>query len=222
MARGRRFLGQLVFVVAVMAAAFVGGKLGLISTPDARASHDFSDVPDDAFYHDFVQFLVDNGITAGCGPDLFCGAQAVTRGQMAVFLKKLSDLIDHRVSALMAAAAEHDHGDLYYTKAQIDQKTMFAVVNANGSLRRGTAGTTSALFTGGTLPGDYAVSFPRSVAECAWVASVTATEDGLNPDRGQVGVTVLLPSSPNTVYIQGQNSAGAETEVPFTLIVSCP
>ena len=44
-----------------------------------------------AFYHDFVQFLVDNGITAGCGPGQFCGEQAVTRGQTAVFLKRLFD-----------------------------------------------------------------------------------------------------------------------------------
>jgi hypothetical protein len=221
MARGRRFLGQVAFVLAVMAAAFVGAKLGLLTTRDARASHNFSDVPDSAFYHDFVQFLVDNGITAGCGPGLFCGEQAVTRGQTAVFLKKLSDLVDQRVNALIAPATDHHHDNRYYTTAQIDQKTMFAVVDADGSLRRGTAGTTSALFTDGMLPGDYAVTFPRSIAECAWVASVTATADGLNPARGQIGVTVLT-SSPDTVYIQGQNSAGVEMEAPFTLIVSCP
>jgi hypothetical protein len=50
-------------------------------------------VPPGAFYHDFVQFLVDNGITAGCGPGLFCGEQVVTRGQTAVFLKKLFDVV---------------------------------------------------------------------------------------------------------------------------------
>ena len=74
MARGRRLLGQLVLVLAVMAAAFVGAKLGLLGTREAGASHNFSDVPDSAFYHDFVQFLVDDGITSGCGaPPLFCG-----------------------------------------------------------------------------------------------------------------------------------------------------
>ena len=87
-------LGQLVFVLAVMAAAFVGAKLGLLTTRDARASHNFTDVPDSAFYHDFVQFLVDNAITAGCSPGLFCGEQSVTRGQAAVFLKKLVDTFE--------------------------------------------------------------------------------------------------------------------------------
>jgi hypothetical protein len=93
MARGRRLLGQLVLVLAMMAAGFVGAKLGLLGTREVGASHNFADVPPGAFYHDFVQFLVDNGITAGCGPGLFCGEQAVTRGQTAVFLKKLFDVV---------------------------------------------------------------------------------------------------------------------------------
>jgi sulfatase-modifying factor enzyme 1 len=93
MAHGRRFLGRLVLVLAVMAAAFVGAKLGLVGTREVRASHNFNDVPPGIFYHDFVQFLVDNGITAGCGPGLFCGEQAVTRGQTAVFLKRLFDVV---------------------------------------------------------------------------------------------------------------------------------
>ena len=81
MARGRRFLGQLVLVLAMMAAGFMGAKLGMLGTREVAASHNFNDVPPGAFYHDFVQFLVDNGITAGCGPGLFCGEQAVTRGR---------------------------------------------------------------------------------------------------------------------------------------------
>jgi hypothetical protein len=82
------------FVLAVMAAAFVGAKLGLLTTRDARASHNFSDVPDSVFYHDFVQFLVDAGITSGCSvaPPLYCGENPVTRGEMAVFLQRLAAL----------------------------------------------------------------------------------------------------------------------------------
>jgi hypothetical protein len=88
MARGRRLLGQLVLVLAVMAAAFAGAKLGLVGTREVGASHNFTDVPDGAFFHDFVDFLVDTGITAGCGPLLYCPDRAVTRGEQAVFLKK--------------------------------------------------------------------------------------------------------------------------------------
>ena len=88
MARGRRLFGQLVLVLAVMAAAFVGARLGLLGTREVGASHNFTDVPDGAFFHDFVDFLVDTGITAGCGPLLYCPERAVTRGEQAVFLKK--------------------------------------------------------------------------------------------------------------------------------------
>ena len=41
---------------------------------DSRADHQFVDVPSGTFYHDAVDFLVDNGITFGCGPGRFCPA----------------------------------------------------------------------------------------------------------------------------------------------------
>ncbi|HEY1253117.1 MAG TPA: choice-of-anchor tandem repeat GloVer-containing protein, partial [Thermoanaerobaculia bacterium] len=51
---------------------------------------EFLDVPcpatPDFPYSDWVEQLASEGITAGCGPELFCPDQAVTRGQMAVFL----------------------------------------------------------------------------------------------------------------------------------------
>ena len=97
---------------------------------------------------------------------------------------------------------------------------MFAVVNVDGSLRRGTPGTSSDQFPGG-FTGDYRVFFPRSVVECAWVASVSASVDGNNPFDGQIGVT-SLSANPNGLYIQGGNSSGVDAEVPFTVIVSCP
>ena len=98
--------------------------------------------------------------------------------------------------------------------------TMSAVVNVDGSLRRGTAGTTSAQFAGG-FTGDYTVTFPQSVAGCSWVASVTASVDGNNPFKGQLGVTALSGNA-NGLYIQGSDSAGANAELPITVIVSCP
>jgi hypothetical protein len=142
MGRGRRFLGQVVLVLAVMAAAFVGARLGLLGTQDAGASHNFGDVPTGAFYHDFVQFLVDNGITAGCGPGLFCGEQAVTRGQVAVFLKKLNDLVR--------------------------SQTPWAVVDFDGTLARGFHVTS----TSRVGAGDYRVFFDRDVSDCAYTATI--------------------------------------------------
>jgi hypothetical protein len=45
--------------------------------------------------------------------------------------------------------------------------------------------------------------------------------DGNNPFRGQLGVTALSGNA-NALYIQGSNSAGADAQMPFTVIVSCP
>jgi hypothetical protein len=53
------------------------------------------------------------------------------------------------------------------------------------------------------------------------VASVTAGADGNNPAVGQVGVTTLTGNA-NGLYVQGTNSAGTDTELPFAVIATCP
>lgn len=49
---------------------------------------DFLDVPQADLFHSFVEKLVRNGVTAGCGSGNYCRNTSVTRGQMAVFLLK--------------------------------------------------------------------------------------------------------------------------------------
>lgn len=55
----------------------------------ARAGHSFSDVPTSAFYHDAVEWIVNRAITAGCAVGMYCPDATVTRGTMAVFMRKL-------------------------------------------------------------------------------------------------------------------------------------
>lgn len=74
--------GVLGLAVLVASAVLLGqGRV-------ARASHNFSDVPDSV-----VTFLADNGITSGCGGGRFCGEDPVTRGQMAIFLQRLASVL---------------------------------------------------------------------------------------------------------------------------------
>ncbi len=47
---------------------------------------DFLDVPSASPFHSFVEKLVRNSITAGCGAGNYCPGSSVTRAQMAVFL----------------------------------------------------------------------------------------------------------------------------------------
>ena len=74
-----RLSAALLVLGALLAAAFLSGR-GV-----ALASHQFSDVPNSAFYHDFVDFLVRNGLTSGCGGGQYCGEDPVTRGRLRSF-----------------------------------------------------------------------------------------------------------------------------------------
>jgi hypothetical protein len=49
---------------------------------------DFLDIPPSNTFHDYVDTVARNGVTAGCGGGNYCGTAAVTRAQMAVFLLK--------------------------------------------------------------------------------------------------------------------------------------
>jgi len=52
----------------------------------------FYDVPCPFRYADWIEQLVAEGITAGCGYRSYCPENPVTRGQMAVFLTKTFQL----------------------------------------------------------------------------------------------------------------------------------
>jgi hypothetical protein len=124
------------------------------------------------------------------------------------------------VADIVGYYVDHNHDDRYYTKLQIDRKTMFAVVNSNGTLRRGSDGVESALVPAG-VDGDYSVTFPRAVAACGWVASPVGATDTMNPLDGQIGVS-LLAGNANGLYVQANKSDGTDFETPFSVIVNCP
>jgi uncharacterized repeat protein (TIGR01451 family) len=66
--------------------------VGSCSSPPGNAlvSVDFLDVPPANLFHDFVNTVARNGVTAGCGGGNYCPTSSVTRAQMAVFLLKAS------------------------------------------------------------------------------------------------------------------------------------
>jgi len=74
----------------------LAGMVGaLVATPIAvYATHQFTDVSDSAFFSNSVTWMKDNGITAGCNPPAntkYCPNDNVSRGEMAVFLKRLAE-----------------------------------------------------------------------------------------------------------------------------------
>lgn len=56
--------------------------------PDWSPLRNFVDVPSTRWTYPYVEALVREGITSGCGVDTFCPTTAATRGQLAVFIIK--------------------------------------------------------------------------------------------------------------------------------------
>jgi glucose/arabinose dehydrogenase len=71
---------------------FSPGPGGGLSAPRAfDINLTFLDVPNSNFAYLHIQAIFDAGVTAGCGPRIFCPAVSTTRAQMAVFLLKASE-----------------------------------------------------------------------------------------------------------------------------------
>ena len=95
--RGRRHHGglrkrcellpELPVTRAQMAVFILKTEHGSAWTPPA-ASGDFTDVPIANPFAPWVEALKDEGVTAGCGVNVFCPTSPTKRGQMAVFLTK--------------------------------------------------------------------------------------------------------------------------------------
>jgi hypothetical protein len=98
--------------------------------------------------------------------------------------------------------------------------TNFAVVGADGTLARSNsaAGPVS-VATHTPATGLYEVDFSENVSACAYVATLGDTGTA-TPPLGMVGVS----SAANTsgVTIQASDIAGAPTDEPFHLTVTCP
>jgi len=58
----------------------------VVSDPPVKST--FNDVPVDHPFFQYIEALAASGVTGGCGNNNYCPDQALTRGQMAVFLAK--------------------------------------------------------------------------------------------------------------------------------------
>ncbi|MBI5963344.1 MAG: S-layer homology domain-containing protein, partial [Chloroflexi bacterium] len=76
---------------ASMAVFLVRAKHGIAFVPPT-ATGIFADVPVGSFGANYIEQLVADGITSGCGPGSFCPSTTVTRDQMAVFLVRTFNL----------------------------------------------------------------------------------------------------------------------------------
>jgi hypothetical protein len=96
---------------------------------------------------------------------------------------------------------------------------LWAVVNANATLARGTAGVTAAKLAAPPSTGFYAVSFPRNVADCAYSVTIAGSGNGY-PGTGQISAYSTLGNA-NSVTVATHTSAGGLADLPFHLLVAC-
>ncbi|MFG3552757.1 hypothetical protein ACGGAQ_00040 [Micromonospora sp. NPDC047557] len=90
--------------------------------------------------------------------------------------------------------------------------TTIVVVNANGTKARGT-GTVIKYGTG-----QYEVQFAQVVTAGIYVATIGRADSCCIPPSGEISVAPRL-STPNAVFVQTRNSAGAPADLGFHLVV---
>lgn len=82
----------------------------------------FTDVPDSNIFAEDINWMDENGITSGCGTDLYCPTANVTRQQMSAFMRRLAtnQVVDaaelEGMKAVDFAAAGHNHDAAYLAK----------------------------------------------------------------------------------------------------------
>ncbi|MBI5963735.1 MAG: cadherin-like beta sandwich domain-containing protein [Chloroflexi bacterium] len=82
-----RFCPENIVTRAQMAVFLVSAKHGSSFVPPA-ATGMFNDVPTGYWAADWIEQLLSDGVTTGCGVGTFCPEQSVTRAQMAVFISR--------------------------------------------------------------------------------------------------------------------------------------
>jgi hypothetical protein len=91
----------------------------------------------------------------------------------------------------------------------------YAVVDGNGTLARGSTGTSSSRVATGL----YQVNFPKDISQCAWVTSIGGPA-GTPVPPGETHSS-LAPGSTTSLLQQISNSTGVLADRPFHVIVTC-
>jgi hypothetical protein len=116
--------------------------------------------------------------------------------------------------------SQHNSGPAVSSKSNADNhgpREMFAVVDAEGNLRRGMHVAAVARIA----PGLYEVSFRRDIRCGVYLATIGGhTHEGL-PPTGSVGVQGRS-INPRAVIVSTTNSLGENVDTGFHLLVICP
>lgn len=99
----------------------------------------------------------------------------------------------------------------------VNTKTYSVIVNVNGTLALGPAGSGSTNLFG--LAGIYEVDFPSDVSHCVYTATIGDALADV-PAPGIIAVTQRF-GNPNGIYVQTFNLNGTRANHPFHLQAQC-
>jgi len=126
-----------------------------------------------------------------------------------------ADIIDNSITTFDLADNSVDSDEvLDFGLTNEDVGVLYAQVNGDGTLASSSGGATSSRIAVGT----YQVDFGRNVSACAFVAGLGTS--GTNPAIGQVSA-VDRSGNLEAVYIETYDSAGADADRAFQLVVVC-
>jgi hypothetical protein len=219
--------GRLVGVLAVV------GLLGTAAS--ALASHQFSDVPTAAIYHDAAEWLANRGVTLGCATGLYCPNEFVTRGQMALFMQRLgaaltpvriwqiaSDFVDLDLDALpVVCATTSDHVPTFPQRAVIrgqvsvrahgaaDYRAL-AAVSTNGGLSWSLASSSSQDIARSPGPPGF---YPLAINGSHDLATGTFYRFALRLERPSADTTADIDEYTCSIFVEVVNRN--PTSAPF-------
>jgi hypothetical protein len=156
------------------------------------ASHQFTDVPDSNTFHNSIDWMKDNNITVGCNPPAntqYCPNDDVTRGQMAAFMKRLSE---NAVPTLYADGDAANGGTGLVASGRVTVNSIAIDVPHDGSLV--VSGNVFINNSSGATR-QYALNIQVDGADALpqdW-AAVTSFETATEQGRGNFGYTVTIP-----------------------------
>jgi hypothetical protein len=105
--------------------------------------------------------------------------------------------------------------ELHSLETKVTSQPMFAVVNADGGLSRGSGNVVKTARLGSNL---YRVTFNKDVSNCAYNATVGGSQIGNFP----IGFTFVAPGDDNaSVFVLTLDFGGNQVARPFYLSVIC-
>jgi hypothetical protein len=219
-------------IVALTVVAMVAGAVGAV------AATRFGDVSSGHAHEAGIGWLVDAGVTAGCGDGSnYCPDDAVTRAQMATFMHRLSGNASGIAPAVDAATVQGmGPADLAGAQgpagpvgpagpegpagpagpAGEDATVLFAVVDEDGELVRGSGATGAAQL--GT--GIYSVDFDQDISACAHSATIAMPTHTGNPGDLTIGSAGRF-AQVQGAYLRLYDRGGDLADHGFHLVITC-